>query len=112
MSDGLKEKFGIFKGLVELIDRNFRATVTTILVLGGGYLIWDRDKQKDKLYGMVIEEVRKQVPKAVSDSLVVVKQNSEDNKRILQESSRKVDTILDKTSSTLDNLNKKANKKR
>ncbi len=106
MSDLLKERYNIFKGVVALFDTKLSASVLVTLLLFNliqFYQVKDLNKtinsDKDKMYKMVIEEVRKQVApiKAVADS----------NKVTVDESSSKLDTMIDNVKNTLESVNNK-----
>lgn len=97
MSEPIKEKFGMFKELVGLIDKNFRATMTTIVVLGLAYFIWKNDRDKERLYGEIINEVRKQLPAEVNKQVAPIKSAADST-------NAKVDTTLSKLDTTLKNV--------
>lgn len=83
MESPIKERWNIFKDLVGLFDNKSTATFTALLVLLCAFLFYrngvlgdenkeikDRaDAKTDRLYGMVIDEVRRQVPGAVGNEV-------------------------------------------
>lgn len=106
-----KEKFGMFKDLVGLFDTKGKATMTTILVLAVIYLVWDNSRDKDRLYGMVIEEVRKQVPvkvkaevtkqteplkAAVDSNSATIKSYGNDLDTLITDSKKAINTLINK----------------
>jgi hypothetical protein len=66
MQDPFKEKLGLFKQLVAMIKNDLQSVLIAALGISLIYVLYTKDNDKDKMYGMVIEEVRKQVPKEVS----------------------------------------------
>lgn len=103
MQDGLKEKYNIFKGVVGLFESKLGSTlIVTLLLTVFGLFIENRslhktiDNNKDKMYEMVIEEVRKQT--------LPVKQSQ-------KEVSEKIDTMRKDINGTLIELNKQVIKK-
>lgn len=104
--DGLKEKYNIFKGVVGLLENKLSSTIIAILIIlniaqfiKNGALNDKIADDKDKMYKMVIEEVRRQVKpiEAKQDSSTVVIQNTSDS----------VKTLIGGVKSTLKNINKK-----
>ena len=103
----VKEKFGIFKELVGLFDTKLKATITTILALAVVYLVWKKDNDKDRLYNMVIEEVRKQVPAEVKTQTAPIKAVADSNRVTVKETKQMLDTVVSNVKTTLKSVNKK-----
>lgn len=100
---GLKEKYNIFKGVVGLLDSKLSATIIAILLIIAAIQFLEirslhkaNDENKDKMYEMVIEEVRKQ-------TLPV--------KEAQREVGEKIDTMRKDINGTLIELNKQVIKK-
>lgn len=104
---GEKSKFGIFKGLVDLFDTKRQATLTAILVLALAYVVYQRDRDKDKMYGIVIEEVRKQVKPEVQKQVDTLKRTADSTKVIAQNSATRIDTAVNAVMKLVDKADKK-----
>jgi len=99
MQDPIKEKFNLFKQLVTLIKNDLQSVLIAVLGISLVYVLYTKDNDKDKMYGMVIEEVRKQVPsevkKEVKTQVAPIIENSDSTKA--------------KADSTFKNVNNAAN---
>lgn len=107
MAGEIKEKFNIFKELVELFNTKLKATIITVLVLSVIYLVWDSGRQKDKLYLMVIDEVRKQVPAEVATQTAPIKATADSTKAVVDGSKQTIDTLNSDVRGVLKDITKK-----
>lgn len=110
MADPIKEKYNIFKGVVGLFDTKLSATVIVSLIIAVVLLFMqNRSLQNDRIqdnekwrgrevamYERILNSPKINNIKAVSDS----------NKKTIEESTSKLDTVLKSVKKTVNVINK------
>jgi len=107
----LKEKYNIFKGVVGLFDSKLSASVIVVLILMNVYQFVSRQNSDARLYGMVIEEVRKRVPEEVNKKVAPIIASQDSVVSSQQKVADAVDTFIVAGSKTIARINKVVNKK-
>lgn len=108
MTDPLKEKYNILKGVVALFDTKLSATVIVTLIIAVvmlsnkvGSLQQQINDQKGEMYERLISEMKGEVRKQIEP----IKRASNDVSAKVDSSTSKVDSITTKMSQTLKTIN-------